>query len=269
MSSLSGLIFNIQRFSVNDGPGIRTTVFFKGCPLNCVWCHNPESRQKFPEKFNTNPYKNFNNLFGSNNGVIGQNISTDSIMTVIEKDLMFYEESKGGVTFSGGEPLMQVEFLLEMLQKCKKKDIHTAVDTSGYTAFNDFLKILPFTDLFLFDLKIIDDIEHLKFTGVSNEIILNNLRELSNSGKDLIIRIPLIPGITDTERNLNDIINFIAQLKTNAKISLLPYNEMTAGKYQNLGIDFKLKNVLSQSPEFLDGIVNKFHTQGYEVKLRG
>ena len=269
MDSLYGLIFNIQRFSVNDGPGIRTTVFFKGCPLNCVWCHNPESRQKFPEKFNKNPYKGFNVLFNNNDGIIGQNISSESVMTIVEKDLMFYEESKGGVTFSGGEPLMQVESLLELLQRCKKKDIHTAVDTSGYAVFDDFLKIIPFTDLFLFDLKIVEDKEHLKYIGVSNEIILNNLRKLSETGKDLIIRIPLISGITDTEKNLNDIINFIPQLKTNVKISLLPYNEMTAGKYQNLGIDFKLKNVSSQSPEFLEGIVKKFHTEGYEVKLRG
>ncbi len=269
MDSLSGLIFNIQRFSINDGPGIRTTVFFKGCPLNCLWCHNPESRRSLPEKFNTNPYKNFNNLFDNNNGFIGQNISTDSLMTIIEKDMMFYEESKGGVTISGGEPLMQIDFLLELLQKCKKKDIHTTVDTSGYAAFDDFLKILPFTDLFLFDLKLIDDIEHLKFTSVPNDIILNNLHELSNTAKELIVRIPLIPGITDTERNLNDIINFISQLKINAKISLLPYNEMTAGKYKNLGIDYKLKNVLSQSPELLNDFVKKFHTEGYEVKLRG
>ena len=269
MGNLSGLIFNIQRFSVNDGPGIRTTVFFKGCPLNCVWCHNPESRLSKPEKFKANPYKNFSGLFGNKNGVIGQNISTNAVMTEIEKDLMFYEESKGGVTFSGGEPLMQIEFLSELLQKCKKKDIHTAVDTSGFAPFSDFLKILPFTDLFLFDLKIIDEIEHLKFVGVSNEDILHNLRELSKSGKNLFIRIPLIPGITDTESNLNDIIEFISQLKAGAKISLLPYNEMTAGKYENLGIDFKLKKVLSQSQEFLEDITKKFQTEGYEVKLRG
>ncbi len=269
MGNFSGLIFNIQRFSVNDGPGIRTTVFFKGCPLNCAWCHNPESRLCKPEKLKSNPYKNFSGLFGSNNGVIGLNISADSVIKEIEKDLMFYEESNGGVTFSGGEPLMQIDFLSELLRMCKNKDIHTAVDTSGYASFDDLSRILSYTDLFLFDLKIVDEIEHLKYVGVSNDIILNNLRELSKAGKNLIIRIPLIPGITDTESNLNGIFEFISQLKSGIKISLLPFNEMTAGKYQNLGVDFKLKNVLSQSAEFLSEVAEKFQARGYEVKLRG
>ena len=263
------MIFNIQRFSVNDGPGIRTTVFFKGCPLNCTWCHNPESRSISPEKCNKNPYKNFTGFLNNGEDIIGQSVSTDLIIKEIEKDYLFYEESKGGVTFSGGEPLMQPEFLYKLLTECKDRDVNTAVDTSGYTPPDQLLKIIPFVDLFLYDLKIMNDNQHKEYIGVSNEIILSNLENLSDAEKKTVIRVPLIPGITDTGSNLEAIINFILKLKNILWVSLLPYNEMAPGKYRNLDLEYKLSNLSTQTPEFLDKVYNKFTTAGFEVKLRG
>ena len=269
MNNLNGMIFNIQRFSVNDGPGIRTTVFFKGCPLNCTWCHNPESRSISPEKCNKNPYKNFTGFLNNGEDIIGQSVYTDLIIKEIEKDYLFYEESKGGVTFSGGEPLMQLAFLNELLTECKERDINTAVDTSGYASSDQLLKIIPYVDLFLFDLKIMNDSQHKKYIGVSNKLIHSNLESLSNAEKKIVIRVPLIPGITDTDGNLKEIISFILKLENILWVSLLPYNEMAPGKYKNLDLEYKLSNLSTQTPEFLDRVYRKFTSAGFEVKLRG
>ena len=184
-----GIIFNIQRFAIHDGPGIRTTVFFKGCPLRCWWCHNPESHKILPEKFDgCNLRRGFDQSFSMNKDEIGKEISVDELMNEIVKDRVFYEESGGGVTFSGGEPLMQPEFLIESLKECKALGIHSAVDTSGYTSEGVIDRVSSYADLFLFDLKLMNDDVHEKYTGVSNQIILKNLIELDQLGKKIIIK---------------------------------------------------------------------------------
>ncbi|HVO73811.1 MAG TPA: glycyl-radical enzyme activating protein [Ignavibacteriaceae bacterium] len=270
-----GLIFNIQRFCVNDGPGIRTTVFFKGCPLNCIWCQNPEGRKFELEKMETNPNKYFSYNFKDDNGTIGKKMSVDSIIKIIMKDYMFYEESNGGVTFSGGEPMSQVDFLLDLLKCCKTNNIHTAVDTCGYVQFKRFEKILPFTDLFLYDIKIMDENDSLKYTGVSNKLILENLKQLSLTDKNIFLRIPLIPDITDTDKNVKDIIKFISELSEGSfgkkikQISLLPFNEVSKSKYKKFNAEYDLKMFKSQSEEKLKELTNKFVSKGFEVKLRG
>jgi pyruvate formate lyase activating enzyme len=175
-----GFIFDIKKYSINDGPGIRTTVFLKGCPLNCLWCHNPESRNMKPERISASSYSwNFYSQ-SCDPEIIGREASTNEIFGEIKKDIPFYEESSGGVTFSGGEPLLQINFLKSLLTICKTSGIHTAVDTSGYVPYANFETILSLTDLFLFDIKIVSEELHHKYTGVSNKLIMENLQKLTS-----------------------------------------------------------------------------------------
>ena len=265
-----GIIFNINKYAVNDGPGIRTTVFLKGCPLNCLWCHNPESRDSAIEKSSSDNLKKILNLpLSDTKNIIGLVVTVDEVMQEILKDSVFYEESGGGVTFSGGEPMMQPEFLHTLLSKCKDKGFHTAVDTSGYASTESFKKIAEVTDSFLFDLKIIDNKLHIKYTGVPNRLIHKNLFTLDELEKDLRIRIPLIPGITDTEKNLEDIIEFISPLNNVANIDLLPFNELIDGKYRRLEKNLELENLKTQPNDFLDQVLQKFKETGKEISLRG
>ncbi|MBN1338688.1 MAG: glycyl-radical enzyme activating protein [Bacteroidales bacterium] len=217
----SGLIFNIQRFSLHDGPGIRTTVFFQGCPLNCSWCHNPEGKPAGTEK--------------KGNKTIGQAYSTADLLEIILKDRDFYEESGGGVTFSGGEPLSQWQFLSEISGQCRKKGIHTAIDTSGYAGKEITAAITGKADLFLYDLKLIDPVDHLRYTGVSCFEILQNLKFLLSKGQKLRLRFPMIPGITTTEKNLSLMAEFVGSLKENPPLDLLPWHKLAAAKHKRSG----------------------------------
>lgn len=229
---MQGLIFNIRSFSVHDGPGIRQTIFFKGCPLNCLWCHNPESRNSKQEvwlKINTISEKNFEEP-----ETIGRWVSTDDLMSEILKDVPFFEESGGGVTLSGGEPLAQAEFAKDLLKICKEKGIHTAIDTCGYGRSEDMRKIIPFTDLFLFDMKIIDNQKHIEYTGKSNELILSNLKLLSAGNKKIHIRIPLVENVTDSQKNLEEIRKIIIDTRGIERIDLLPYHFSARNKYERL-----------------------------------
>ncbi|MGE5500166.1 MAG: glycyl-radical enzyme activating protein [Syntrophothermus sp.] len=266
MNDVTGIVFNIQKFSLNDGPGIRTTVFLKGCPLSCIWCHNPESWNPLPEKtsFRLKAYSEDND-----SKFAGYKISVTKVLKEICKDSMFYEESSGGVTFSGGEPLMQPDFLKELLINVKKYEIHTAIDTCGYAPFEQFEKVIPYTDLFLFDLKIMDNDLHRKFTGVNNGIIHENLKRLNDCGAPIFIRIPLIPEITDTTENLESIAAFLTRLKQVRKVALLPYNETGISKYRKLQLSYKPGNLSTQSSDKLDDCCNIFKDKGFEVKIRG
>lgn len=253
--SKQGIIFNIQRFSVNDGPGIRTTVFLKGCPLSCSWCHNPEGISNKIQKLNGDTF--------------GRKISAEEALTEIKKDQVFYDQSGGGVTFSGGEPLSQLEFLSECLDLCKANGIHTAIDTTGYTDIDQIKKIAKKTDLFLYDLKFIDPIQHLKHTGVSNSEILENLDYLLVNGNKLIIRIPLIPGTTFTNQNLRDIIQYLDQYdKNKPEINILPYHRIAEGKYEKFNIKYKIKGK-ELSKENIHETETLFINAGYKVKVGG
>lgn len=250
-----GFIFNIQRFSVHDGPGIRTTVFLKGCPLRCWWCHNPEGL-RFDQEKDTKPG-------------IGKYYSAKELFDEIKKDLLFYEESGGGVTFSGGEPLSQIDFLAEILDMCNSAGIHTAVDTSGYANISYFKKIKDKTDLFLFDLKLMDPVQHLQFTEVSNTDILENLDYLISNNATVNIRIPMIPEITANIENIIAIKDFLTAYDHKPKINLLPFHRIAEGKYDKFG----LINKMNGSRELTEKEINEskliFSNAGFDIKIGG
>lgn len=258
-----GAIFDIKKFALHDGPGIRTTVFFKGCPLNCWWCHNPESIREVDSQ------EELESACFNTNGVPVSIYNARQLFEKIKKDILFYEESDGGVTFSGGEPLMQPDFLAQILHYCRHEDIHTTVDTSGYAPYFSYEKILPYTSLFLFDIKMIDDDDHMHYTNVSNRLIHLNLKRILENGADVIIRIPLITGITDTEKNINETIEFLTKMNGIRRIDLLPYNEFADSKYKRYEIDPKIEGLKTQPDDKLADIKDKFVKAGFDVTLRG
>lgn len=296
-----GALFQIQKFSIHDGPGIRTTVFFKGCPLTCWWCHNPESWKKERELLY---YKDRCILCGlcirdcptrvlSIDGgdlkkgegcilcgqcakvcpkkaheLVGEIYTVAKVMKEIEKDIIFYDESGGGVTFSGGEPFMQPSFLESLLKKCKERGIHTAIDTSGYAPLDVVKKIAPLTDLFLFDLKLGNPEEHKCYTGVNNSLILTNLQYLSQQGSNIILRIPIISGINDDIATIEEL-GILLRHYFFASICLLPYHLLGKGKYSSLKRSYRLKGVSSPSKERLEEIKRIFDSFGYLTKIGG
>lgn len=267
---MTGIIFDIKRFTIHDGPGIRTTVFFKGCPLRCWWCHNPESIANLPEKIKINPINSdVDKLCESEFELFGRTVTSEEILTEIKKDQIFYDESGGGVTFSGGEPLQQFEFLKEILILCKKDGIHTVVDTSGYAAIDNLKEIYKYVDLFLFDLKLIDNYLHTKYTDVSNELIHQNLQQLSDMGCKVVIRIPLIPNLTDTEKNINDVISLVQSLNNIKRIDLLPYNEIAISKFRRFNLHRKIGSLKTQSAAKLNELKTAFKKINTEINLRG
>ncbi|GAB4324564.1 MAG: glycyl-radical enzyme activating protein [Bacteroidales bacterium] len=217
----TGYIFNIQRFTVHDGPGIRTTVFFQGCPLDCPWCHNPESK----------PWAGT----GNNREVTGY--TADRLMKELRKEQLFFDQSGGGVTFSGGEPLGQPLFLKEVLDQCRKEGIRTSIDTSGYAPEDTFLKLGRLTDLILFDLKILSPEAHYRTLGVPLEPVIRNFRQLDQLKAEVIIRVPLIPGYTTARSNLDQIVNLLHQLHRPFSVQLLPYHRLAESKYRKMGIE--------------------------------
>ena len=264
---MKGIIFSFKRFSVHDGPGIRQTVFFKGCPLTCWWCHNPESQDIKTEKALR---KNIlDGIAYHQEETIGKLMTVPEVMDEITKDLIFYDESGGGVTFSGGEPLMQHHFLGEILDVCKQSGIHTAVDTTGFASSKVFRKIAAKADLFLYDLKHIDDEAHKKYTGVSNKPILENLKYLNENGKKVIVRFPVIPGINDTEENISAMKAFLKPLKNIREISLLPYHNIANHKYEKIKMDNKMAGIKPLQKQDVYGLKREFENEGFTVSIGG
>ncbi len=264
---MDACIFNIQHYAVNDGPGIRTTVFFKGCPLNCIWCHNPESISPGIEQYETTETLEDNTFRVMKN--VGYRLPVKELLKELLKDKTFYEESGGGVTFSGGEPLLQHEALFEMCGLCKENDLHMVLDTSGMADKNVFLKSISKTDLVLFDIKIIDLHLHKKYTGIGNKQILQNLQHLDESGQPYHARIPLIPGITDTSRNLEDIFDVIKKLSNIKQVDLLPYHDISRSKYARMKYKNALCGLKKQDNKMLNNIRSYFQTTGLPVKMGG
>ena len=250
---LKATIFDIERNSYVDGPGIRTTVFFKGCNLRCAWCHNPEGQSPKPQMMF---YKNKCTGCGKckekcpnalekcelcgkctiycphdAREICGKEYTVDEVMREILKDKVFYENSGGGVTFSGGECMLQIDFLEEILKVCKENGIHTAVDTAGHVPYEYFERILPYTNLFLYDVKCYDSEKHRQYTGVGNELILENLERLLTTGKSVWVRIPIIPTVNDTVEEIQRIKAYISSCGKPEKIELLPYHAMGEHKY--------------------------------------
>ena len=246
---MTATIFEIKRFAVHDGDGIRTTVFFKGCPLRCVWCHNPEGLTSAPQiarythkcigcgECNKTDFT-VENCLGEARIVYGRNITIDELLPLLLEDKEFYDNSGGGITLSGGECLMQADFCAELLKRLKENDIHTAVDTCGFVSKEALNKVIPFTDIFLYDIKAHDKDIHIKCTGVSNRMILENLLYLDSLGKSVEIRIPLVPDYNDGQ--IEKIAKFLKPLKNISKIRILPYHNLAGSKYEALG----MKNTL-------------------------
>lgn len=346
-----GTIFNIQKFSIHDGPGIRTTVFFKGCPLSCKWCHNPEGQRleqeliiidsrclgcgmcipvcpkgalgpgttissynhqiniraidettagktdqtikvdrvnqsDIPDTFDTaNTVITVNRIAtvrqkckvcgkcaaicpAAAREIAGKEVTPDWVMKEILKDRVFYEQSGGGVTFSGGEPLMQPEFLCDLLKRCKDEHINTAVDTSGYAPWEVVEQVAALADIFLYDVKIMDPDRHVKYTGVSNTLILDNLSKLSQVHESVIARMPIIPGVNDDEKNIRDTGKFL--LKHNLReVNILPYHNIGSDKYTRLGKAYSLEDVPQPGSEDMSRVKQQLKKLGLTAKIGG
>jgi len=286
-------IINIQKYSLHDGPGIRTTVFFKGCPLSCFWCHNPESQKLTPEimffedrctecgeciKYCPSNEVSPRSCAGCGACVdicpsnakelVGKSFSISELIKEIKKDAVFYEESGGGVTFSGGEPLLQYEFLSKILSSCAENEIHTAIDTCGFAPWKNFEILIDNIDLFLYDLKFIDDKKHIKYTGVSNKIILENLKKLSNLKKRIFIRIPIISGINDDDDNIKRSAELLSKLKIE-QVNLLPYHKIGMEKYKRINKEYKMTGYEKPSNEKLMEIQSIFNDFDIKTKIGG
>jgi len=265
---MKGIIFDIKRFAVHDGPGIRTTVFLKGCPLHCSWCHNPEGIDCNPFRFEK--VMKLNGRSYTKEETVGYEISSENLFSELEKERIFMDESGGGVTFSGGEPLLQYDFLIEMLKNCKTNGMHTTVDTSLFASWKKIKAVSEFTNLFLVDLKLMDSVAHQLHTGVPNELILENIRKLSESEASIIIRIPVIPGVTDFNENIMHTLSFLQTLNGKIKeVDLLPFHNTATEKYKRTG----KKNLFSgqkslQKEETID-IEKQFTNAGFFVKMGG
>jgi pyruvate formate lyase activating enzyme len=299
----TGLIFDVKRYSINDGPGIRTTVFLKGCPLRCPWCHNPEGQSFLPEimlrpkrcledcaecidacepgalaKTGEAPVleKTACNLCGrcavvcptGAIDIVGRRVDAAEVIREVERDRVFYEESGGGATFSGGEPLAQPDFLAEALAGCRDRGIHTAVDTCGYAPPEALALVAGLADLFLFDIKLMDEKRHDDITGQPNGVILENLRRLVRLGRKIAIRLPLVAGVNDDETDIKETAEFLAGLGGIADISLLPYHKLGGDKYRGLGKTNRAGGRLAApSEETLRRIKRDLEARGFRVRL--
>ena len=296
----SGLVTNIQRYSLQDGPGIRTTVFLKGCPLDCWWCHNPEGLSPKREVVTvasrclqcgecvracpqgaatpgTTPDPAVCVRCGAcvracptgARQLLGTEMTVDDVLWEIDRDRIFHDDSSGGVTFSGGEPLLQFDFLLALLKGCAEQGVHTAVDTCGFVKNTQLSQVAALADLILFDLKILDDARHRKFTGVSNALILENLRELSGRHGNVWLRVPVIPGVNNAVEDLEAMARFSASLPGIRHVNLLPYHRTGIQKFQRLGRDYRLPEIAPPSSTEMKAAVDCFEARGLKVKLGG
>ena len=301
--AVTGTVFDIRRFSVHDGPGLRTTVFLKGCPLRCYWCHNPEGQHHrrellyWPERCigcqscvaacstgaitwdGKQPLTDLAQCklsgacaeacYAEARQIVGRTMTVEQVMSEVRRDLSFYETSGGGVTFSGGEPLLQADFLRGLLEACQASEIHTALDTSGFATWEIIDRVRSLVDLFLYDIKLMDPVRHRKYTLVFNPRILDNLRHLAGLGHNIIVRVPIIPGINDDAANLHHTAAFAAQLGGLRRVDLLPYHGAAAGKYERLHRKYRLPCLQTPSEEHMLGIVRLFEGYGLQVHVGG
>ena len=254
-----GRIFNIQRFSIHDGPGIRTIVFFKGCYMRCAWCCNPESQRYEIETLIENGKEK----------TVGRDVSVADIMPEILSDLPYYRRSGGGVTLSGGEVLAQADFAADLLRACKEAGLHTAIESSANAPFADIEKLLPYLDLYMMDIKHMDTSKHKEYTGVGNERILDNAKAIAESGVELIIRTPVIPTFNDTDADIKAIADFARGLKNAKEYHLLPYHRLGSDKYVGLGRHYSLADIEPPSKEKMKHLLSIAETSGLKCQIGG
>ena len=294
-----GRIFDIKKLAIHDGPGIRTTVFLKGCPLSCIWCHNPESISPKPElgyipnkcsgcgacaavcptgahSFSETGehridralcihcFKCVDACLWEALTIYGRDVTVDQVMAKLLPDRSFFEESGGGVTLSGGEPLAQPAFAAALLKACREAGFHTCVDTSGCAPWAVFEQVIPYTSMFLYDVKFFDEALHKKYTGVPNSLILDNLRALGERGIPIEIRIPLIPHVNDDMEELAKTARFLSGVPVE-RVRLLPYNELARSKYTTIGREPTVPNERKQAREIMEAYGRLFRDAGLDV----
>lgn len=297
-TELNGLIFDIKRFAVHDGPGIRTTVFLKGCPLQCMWCHSPESQRPYPElMYYTNLCHHCNecvticpiqaqttdtlhkiiqsrctrcgrcatSCYSGALKLVGRYVGIDALLDDLGKDATFYRQSRGGITLSGGEPTLQPHFTQALLKACRNQRFHTAIETCGYAAWTIFQKILPYVNLVLYDLKHLNQAKHIQYTGVSNDLILQNLRRLDHTDTNFIIRVPVVPTINDAPEDVGALATFCGSLHHLRHVELLPYHRLGAPKYQHLDRPYSLLDLHPPQNDVLVQMSKALQDQGVKV----
>ena len=299
----AGFVFDVKRYAIHDGPGIRTTVFLKGCPMLCPWCQNPGSWDQRPEhsfratrcvacgrcidacergaisRADGRPATDLARCVfcgacvsacpSGAREIVGRQATVRQIITQVERDVIFYEESGGGVTFSGGEPLAQSAFLAELLRECQAREIHTALDTTCYAPWKVIEAIRGDVDLWLCDLKHLDRAEHERLTGVSNQGILDNVRRLARSGAEIVIRVPILPGVNDADRNIARTGEFAASLDRVVRVDILPYNGLVQAKVARLTRGYQLLEAERPSDERLRAIAARLEQFGLSVRIDG
>jgi len=301
---MKGMTFDLKHYAIHDGPGIRMTVFFKGCPLHCLWCHNPEGISPHKElmlmpnrcarcgdcvrscKFGALAQKEDGEVVADRSlctlcgdcervcqreaiALVGREMAVEDIIAEVEKDRIFFDQSGGGVTLTGGEPLFQPGLAEALIDRLHQIGIHVALDTSGYAPAETFLRLAGKSDLVLFDLKLMDDSQHKEFTGVSNQLILSNLKALDKTGKPIWIRFPLIPGVNDSQENLKAMADFLLELKSVKMLNVLPYHKGGVEKVRRLdqGDQFEIFEPPTQA--MIDNVINYFRGRGLIVKQGG
>jgi pyruvate formate lyase activating enzyme len=287
----NGLVFNVQRFSLHDGPGLRSTVFMKGCPLGCAWCHNPESQSPVPEFVRmrnrcmscgrcsedelADPVvrgREDEDVEACPTGAlqgVGETMESAALVKTLLRDRIFFDESGGGVTFSGGEPLMQAAFVTEAMRLLQAEGVHTTLDTCGFGRWEDLRESAAHANLVLYDIKLMDEARHKAATGVSNDLILENLEALTKVHSAIWIRVPIIPGVNDDESNLDATAAFLRPLPGICKVDLLPYHPTGEAKFARVGMDYSLHGTPSPTRERLETLAAHFRARGLTTTIGG
>lgn len=256
---VKGRIFDIQRYSIHDGGGIRTIVFLKGCPLRCKWCCNPEGQHYNVEKM----------TLDGKEKIVGQDVTVGEIIDIVERDRIYYRRSGGGLTLSGGESLTQPDFAVALLKTAKERSINTAMESTGFADFSVISRYLPYLDLYLMDIKHMNSAKHKEFTSQPNELILENAKKITDAGARLIVRTPVIPTFNATKEEIGEIAKFASSLKGVTQMHILPYHRIGTDKYKGLNRDYSLTGIEPPSKELMNELLEVVNSYGLKGQIGG